>query len=80
MKKLIILVVLSIGLGSCTDNSSAKNWGGTEAMELQQNHKLLNVTWKGDNMWLLTQDTTTGTCYFKEKSSWGVLEGTIIIR
>jgi hypothetical protein len=31
-------------------------------------------------MWICTKDTTTGVVYFREKSSWGVMEGTVILK
>ena len=65
---------------SCTENQRAKNFGGTEEVRLNKNEILLNVTWKGDQMWICTKDTSTGTSYFREKSNWGVMEGTIILK
>lgn len=76
-------ILIGIGLltaFSCTDNSRARNWGGTEEIQLKENHTLLGVTWKENNMWILTKDTVTDINYFKEKSNWGTLEGTIIIK
>lgn len=76
-KVLVILAVLL--LASCTDNSRAKNWGGTENIQLKKNEILVNMTWKESNLWIQTKDTLTGIEYFREKSSWGVWEGEIII-
>lgn len=80
MKKSIILFsVVALFAASCTDNSRAKNWGGTEELKLKQNEVLVNMTWKESNLWVQTLDTTTGIQYFREKSSWGWLEGEIVI-
>lgn len=81
MKKYLLLVALAISsvFSSCTDNQMARNYGGTEEVTLQDNHELLNVTWKQDDMWIITKDTTTNICYAQEKSSWGLLEGTIVL-
>lgn len=79
MKKLILLLSSVILFSSCTDNSRARRFGGTEEVELNQNEVVLNVTWKGDEMWICTKDTVTGITYFREKSNWGILEGTVII-
>ncbi len=80
MKRLLMVIVLTSALFSCTDNKRARSFGGTETVTLRPNEKLLNVTWKDSDMWIITQDTVTGICYAREKSSLGILEGTIIIK
>jgi len=80
MKKIVILLMGIIGLSSCTDNARARRWGGTEELKLKTNEVVLNVTWKENQMWVCTKDTTTNVVYFREKSSWGVMEGTVIIK
>jgi hypothetical protein len=80
MKKIFYLIMLGTLFVSCTENQRAKNFGGTEEVRLKKNEILLNVTWKGDQMWICTKDTSTGTSYFREKSNWGVMEGTIILK
>lgn len=79
MKKLLITVLILLAI-SCTDNSRAKRFGGKEEIKLKPNEVLLTVTWKESNMWMLTKDTITGICYFREKSNFGVWEGEIIIK
>jgi hypothetical protein len=80
MKKIFYLIMLGTLSVSCTENQRAKNFGGTEEVRLKKNEIILNVTWKGDQMWICTKDTSTGTSYFREKSNWGVMEGTIILK
>jgi hypothetical protein len=80
MKKLIFIAIASLGLASCTDNQRAKHWGGTEEIQLKPNEVVLNVTWKESEMWICTKDTVTGVVYFREKSNWGVMEGTVILK
>mgnify|MGYP003332799540 FL=1 len=78
MKQLIILIGISISIIGCTNNELTKKWGGKQTIKLEPNHILLNVTWKEENsMWILTKDTLTNKCYFKEHSQWGLLEGQI---
>jgi len=81
MKQLIALLALTVTLFSCTDNQRARSFGGVETVELKAGERLVNVTWKQDDLWVLTkQDTTRPSTYtFQEKSSYGVLEGTIVI-
>lgn len=41
---------------SCTDEQMAKSWGGTATVELPENVKLVNVTWKeSSDLWILTR-------------------------
>jgi uncharacterized lipoprotein YajG len=80
MKKLLIVLSVAFVLTSCTDNQAARHFGGTETIQLQKNEVVLNVTWKDSQMWICTKDTTTGVTYFREKSNWGVMEGTVILK
>jgi hypothetical protein len=80
MKKLIFIAIATLGMASCTDNQRAKHWGGTEEIQLKPNEVVLNVTWKEAEMWICTKDTVTGVTYFREKSNWGVMEGTVILK
>ena len=85
MKKIFGLFIVAVTLMSCTDNSRAKIWGGTETITLEPGKRLMNVTWKdkgGTSLWILTkQDTTKPSTYtFEEKSSLGVMEGKVIIK
>lgn len=56
--------------------------GGTTTVELPVDHKLFDVTWKKDNLWYATRpmraDETPETYTFKEDSSFGIFEGTVI--
>jgi hypothetical protein len=84
MKKTLLSLALMIGLLSCTENQMARQFGGSETIELNPGDRLVNVTWKGKSgtdLWILTKkDTTAPTQYsFKEKSNFGVWEGEIII-
>lgn len=87
MKNVLLVLglslILSIPFMSCTENSMVKSWGGTGTLNLQPNEKLVNVTWKNEDLWVLTRPMTPKdsaiTYNFSEKSSFGVIEGTYII-
>lgn len=76
-----LVVMLTSG---CTEQQRAKNWGGTATIELPEGKKLVMVTWKNDEIWFLTRDMRAGdlveTYEFSENSSWGFMEGTVIIK
>lgn len=92
MKKNYPLVIITFLFGiflflffnSCTQNQRAKNFGGKAEINLPENQKLINATWKDDNLWYLTQSMSEAdsaeTYTFQEASSFGILEGTYIIR
>jgi hypothetical protein len=83
MKKLLF-IGLSLILFSCTENEMARNYGGTQTINLSPNKELINITFKGEqDLWILTRNRRPGesidTFYFHEKSNYGLMEGTIII-
>jgi hypothetical protein len=81
-KHIIILLVgfaLTMSIVSCTKNEMARNFGGTEHITLKDNEVLVNMTWKEDDLWILTRDTLTDTDHFRESSSYGVWEGEVIV-
>ena len=80
MKNTIIILLISTLLFSCTENSRAKNWGGTETIQLKENEVITNMTWKETNLWVQSVDTVTGVTHFREKSSWGWIEGEILVK
>lgn len=77
-KLLIIISALAV-LTACTKNERTRNFGGDETIKIAANEKLVNITWKENDIWIITQDTITGNYYAKEKSAWGLLQGKITI-
>ena len=83
MRKLLLGLVVGIGLVSCTENSRVKTFGGTGDINLPKGQKLVNATWKGEQIWYLSRpfrkDEEAEVYIFQEESSWGVVEGTYYI-
>jgi hypothetical protein len=56
--------------------------GGTTKIELEPGEKLVEVTWKGDDIWYLVEPMDSNydpkIKTFKESSRIGVLEGKVI--
>ena len=63
---------------SCTDNTKAKNYGGKEIIKLNPKEKFINATWKENNLWIIVYDSTINQYKMREKSNYGLMEGTII--
>ena len=81
MKKLIVILLMFLCLTSC-DQSITRTMGGTTKIELEPGEKLIEATWKGDDIWYLVEpmdsDYVPKTKTFKESSRIGVLEGKVI--
>lgn len=87
MKKLTTAIILMgcicLLSAGCTENQRARQFGGTSTQSLPAGQKLLVAAWKQDNLWLLTRPMKTGelpeTYELRESSSFGVMEGKVII-
>jgi len=81
MKKLLVILFTFLCLTSC-DQSITRSMGGTTKVELNPGEKLVEVTWKGDDIWYLVEPMDSNyvpkTKTFKESSRMGVLEGKVI--
>lgn len=76
MKKVSLLLIPFFIL-SCTDNTRTRRFGGKEERTINTHEVLVNMTWKDNDLWVLTRDTTTGVFHFRESSSFGIWEGEI---
>lgn len=83
MKKLLLVLAVAFAAASCTENQRVKRFGGNATIDLTAGQGLEMVTWKGDQLWVLTTnrpDSVTAKSYtFSEKSSWGVFQGNYTI-
>lgn len=86
MKKILLvcmLIVALVAMTGCTSQHLAKQWGGEMTIELNKGESLEMITWKDDDLWILTRERSVNevpiTHTFYESSSWGILEGTIYI-
>ncbi len=77
--KASFILLATLVLISCTDNQRARKFGGTETVKLEPQEKFINISWKQDDLWIVVQDTITGKYYVREKSSFGLMQGKIII-
>jgi hypothetical protein len=84
MKKTLLVAVALIALVGCTENVRTRQWGGSQTINLPPGQKLEMATFKtGADLWLLYRPMRTNeipeTHFFKEKSNWGMMEGTVTI-
>lgn len=80
MRKLAVVAITLLAMTSCTDNQRARSFGGTETIKIDPNERFINLTWKQDDIWVIVQDTVTGEIYAKEKSSFGIMQGKVVIK
>lgn len=77
---MLLAIGMIVMLGSCTENSRVKSFGGEGTINLPKGRKLVNVTWKENQVWYLTRPMNSTdvaeTYQFHEESSWGMVEGT----
>lgn len=79
--KAMWLIAAALLLAGCTPNESARVYGGTETFSVPTGKKVVNVTWKDTDLWILWRDRRPDekpeVYEFKEKSTYGVLEGSV---
>ncbi len=82
MKKIILLAAMVAMLTGC-DQYYTRNFGGKSTIELDKGQRLVEITWKESNIWILTEpmdsDYIPKTKTFYENSCLGTLEGKITI-
>ena len=78
-----MLTALLFSLIACTDNQRAKVLGGTMTVNIPCDQQVFDVTWKEENLWYATQPATQGwtpqTKRFVEYSSYGVMQGEVLL-
>ena len=81
---LIIIAIFCLTIGYLVNmNFVARKFGGDITVNLQTNEKLVNITWKNSNMWILTRpmksDEEAETYTFYEDSNCGIFEGKVTL-
>lgn len=78
--KIILLLFILISITGC-DQTNARNFGGSITINLKPGEKLIEATWKDDNIWYLTEpmdsDYIPRTKIFKESSEFGIYNGNV---
>ena len=83
MKKILFALTLIILLFTgCTKNQMARKYGGTMTIKLEPGQRLMEATWKNDDLFYLTEpmdsDYEPKTKTFHEDSNFGMIESTVI--
>lgn len=82
MKNLLLFLALPF-LFNCTEQDRARSYGGTADISVQCGQKVVTATWKETHLWVLTRpmklDENPEIFTFSESSSWGMMQGTVIL-
>jgi len=81
MKRIAILFAVIACMVSCTEQHMTRTLGGNMTIDLPKGEKLVEATWKEDNLWYLTEpmeeDYVPKNKMFRENSSYDILHGTV---
>lgn len=78
--RVMLLLFVLVSITGC-EQTVSRNFGGNMTITLNPGEKLIEATWKEDNLWCLTEpmdsDYIPKTKVFKESALFGVLNGTV---
>ncbi len=81
MKKISLFTLMLFICIGCTENTMVRSYGGDATVNLPKGQKLIEATWKGADLWYLTEpmdsDYVPKVKLFKEDSQFGILQGSI---
>ena len=86
MKMWILAMMLCLIGMACTDQEMARQWGGESSIEIPCGQKVQGVSWKSPDMtiWVLYRpmrsDESPERWVYHENSSWGMIEGTVVVQ
>jgi hypothetical protein len=79
----VIVAACLLNIG-CTQQQVARQYGGTATIDLPAGKKLVTATWKESHFWYLVRNAKAGetpeTYEFKESSTFGIMQGTMVLR
>lgn len=77
-----LLAVIGFSLTGC--KSIAKSYGGTISIDVPKGQKVIEATWKDNDVWYLTrpmrEDEKPEIFTFQEDSNLGIIEGKVIFK
>lgn len=83
MKKLLLVLPFML-LFNCTEQERVRRFGGKMEIELSKGQRLMNATWRKDNLFYLTEPMDSGyepkVKTFKESSSFGNFESEVLFK
>ena len=78
----MVFLLVVICLSGCTANERARKYGGKQTIDVPAGHKVIDVTWKGEDVWYAYRPIREGeqpeTITFQQKSKYGIIEGKVV--
>ena len=78
-----IVVAMIVGFLFSCENFVTRKLGGSQTITLDKGQRLVEMTWKNNNLWILTEpmdsDYVPKTKTLYEDSNFGMMEGKITI-
>lgn len=82
-KKLITIATVALMLAGCNSQFATRNFGGKSEITLKKGQRLVEMTWKENDLWILTEPMDSNYVpqikTFYESSLFGAWEGEITI-
>lgn len=79
---IVLLAVMGFSLTGC--KSIARSYGGTITIDVPKGQKVIEATWKDNDVWYLTrpmrEDEKPEIFTFQEDSNLGIIEGKVIFK
>lgn len=79
----VAAVMLALVMLTSCENLITRSFGGSQTIELEKGQRLVEITFKDNNLWILTEpmdsDYVPKTKTFYEESNLGVMQGKITI-
>lgn len=81
----ITTMLIIVFIWKSTDQIRAKKFGGTMIVKVEKGQKFVNVTWKENDLWVVSRPIQEGEVIetkpylFQQKTSFGIREGKVEI-
>lgn len=80
----LILVLGGMLAASCTSNQRARSYGGEQTIAITKGWKVVNASWKDDDLWILVRpmkpEEQPEKLTYIESSSYGIAQGKIYLQ
>jgi hypothetical protein len=84
IKITLVVLLFTLFFNSCTKQDRIKNFGEEGVLDLPAGKKLVNLTWKESDMWILVRDMKEGETpevyIFYDESSYGLMSGKYTVK
>jgi hypothetical protein len=73
----VVGIIMTFSYYAFLENIFARKFGGTLDVSIPKDEYLIGISWKNEDSWILTYDSVSKNCYYREESKFSTLEGKI---